>query len=99
MRRVDRDLAEAGLCGTEAGRAAEPLGGDGVVVERDGPVGEDLVVLIPLAGDQDAIPRLGHAQRRLDRGAAVGLNLHATWAVKAGEEVVEDLVRVLGPRV
>src|SRR3982750_1065384 len=52
---------------------AEPGPGDGEVVEGDDPVGEDLVGVASLAGDQHGVAGPGVGQRGLDRPPAVGL--------------------------
>src|SRR3954462_6983917 len=93
----------AALSGGRAARGravvAEPLGSDLPVVEREDAVGEDLVGLLPLAGDQDRVTAAGVGQGRRDCAVAVGLDPHPSRAPEAGEQVVEDLIRVFGPGV
>ena len=62
-------------------------------------IGEDLEGLTAFAGDQDGVARLGIRQSGGDGGASVGLDPYATRSAKPREQLVEDLVGVLGARV
>ena len=75
---------------------AEPLAGDLGVVEGDDAIGEDLVGVAALAGDQHGVAGAGVGQRGLDGLAAVGLDADLARPPEAGQELVEDPVGVLG---
>src|SRR5439155_11380185 len=83
---------------------------DLAIVERDGPLAQDLVRLVPLAGDHDAISLLGEGQGAPDRLLAIrdhqAALLPALPAGIAGEraacprqDLLDDSHRVLAPRV
>ena len=78
--------------------APEALAHDGDVVKRDlAAAFELLALLVPLAGDDHHVPRLGGGNGALDGDAAVDLVLDVVAA--ADEDLLDDRVGVLGPRV
>ena len=88
--RVERDHARA------ASRR-RALARDLPVVEGDDPVGELLSLLVAFAGDDDDVPLPGPLERGCDRRLAVGLDLRI--AGHPGDDLVDDRLRVLAPRV
>ena len=75
---------------------SKPLACDGMVVEGDDGICEDLVGVAPLAGNQHDITGTGVGERGLDGDPSVGLDTNLAGAPKAGQQVVENLVGVLG---
>ncbi len=75
---------------------AKPLARDGIVVEGDDGICEDLVGMAPLASNQHHITGSGVGERGLDGDPSVGLDADLAGAPKAGQQVVENLVGVLG---
>src|SRR5262249_26011101 len=73
--------------------------GDRLVVEGEDAVVQDLESPGALAGDQDGVAGLGVGQGRLDGAPAVRFDPHPARPAEPREQVVEDLVRVLGARV
>ena len=81
-------------------RGGDPLQGlarDVAVVERDLPGGELLLGLGAAAGDHDDVARARVAERELDRGAAVELDLEP--AERARGDLGRDRGRILAARV
>ncbi len=70
-----------------------------MVVEGDDGVREDLVGPASLAGNQHHIAGTGVGERGLDGDPPVGLDANLTWSPKAGQQVVENLVGILGSGV
>jgi hypothetical protein len=75
---------------------AKPLASDGMVVEGDNGICEDLVGMAPFASDQHDVTAAGVGERSLDGDPSVGLDADLTGAPKAGEQVVKNLVGILG---
>src|SRR5262245_12449909 len=98
------ERSKSPLSGTERpflrGQRRAHSGGRGfAVVEVHGLVREDLVVLVPLAEDRDAVADARLVHRARDRVRAVRLHPDVPRAVHAGEHVEDDPVGILRPRV
>src|SRR4051794_37448517 len=78
-------------------RSAELLANDLAIVERQLPAGDLLPLLVPLARDDDDVPRPGQLERPSDRPPPIELDLYFT--VSSYENLVDDRLRLLAPRV
>ena len=78
---------------------AKPCAGDGGVVEGDHAIGEDLHGLATFAGDQDRVAGRGVGERDDDRDLPIGFDADASGMAATVEQVVQDLVGMLGAGV
>ena len=67
--------------------STQPPSGNSAIVKWDNVVGEDLVGMAALSGDQHSIAASGVGQSGFDCGPAVGFNTDLSGLVKAGQEV------------
>ena len=76
------------------------LSSDHAIVEREGPVADDLVVLVSFAGDDDDIAPACQRERGPDRFAAIRLEpIGCRTALQAGLDFPQDLQGIFRARV
>ena len=76
----------------------KPVPHNGMVIEGDDGVCEDLVGTAPFAGDQYDITGPGIRQGGLDGDLSVDLDPNLTRTSETGQQVVNDLIGILGSR-
>ena len=72
---------------------------DLAIVEGDGPVAEDLIGFVPLAGDEERVPRLAGADRRGDRLRPIHDRDDVLGAAHSGLYLPNDRGGVLASRI
>src|SRR5579864_294737 len=79
---------------------AKSFGCDLAVIERCRSGARDLHLLVPFAGNQDDVTGTCFAQRKLNRGAAIGFGgVTSPRALESDRCIIDDSERVLAARV
>ena len=76
--------------------AAQPGTSDLEVVEGNDPVGKDLIMAASFSGDEHGVTGPGVGECRFDGDLAVGLDANLAGAMKASQQIIENLVGRFG---